>query len=117
MSRHAPVLGKLGDVYQGGPFRTFDTGLVHGLAVREGKHLQLLVVIARYPSRGDVTALLQQLQARYDRITIWEVMADRLQAILYRLGFVLDPRPAESQHLPDHIVFEWRKPPDAPTPV
>lgn len=114
MSRHAPVLGRLGGEYMGGPFRTFDTGTVHGLAAREREHLQLLVLVARTPNAGHVGALLEACQRAYQCITIWEVMDDRLQAMLYRRGFVQDLRPAVGEDVADHVVFEWRRPDASP---
>lgn len=110
MSQHAPILGKLGPEYMGGPFRAFDTGLVRGLAVRDGRHLQFLVLLAHHPNHGETGTLLVECQRVYDQITVWEVLNPILERLLYKRGFVRSLRPTDAKDTPDHVVFEWLRP-------
>lgn len=109
MSKFAPVVGKLGPQYMGGPFRTFDTGKMNGLACRGGERVDLLAIVAKHPGRGDTTAFIDALQRTYGLVIIWQVQNERMLRILHKAGFVPGKMAAgESGLLED--VYKWESP-------
>lgn len=110
MSKFVPVIGKLGPEYMGGPFRTFDTGKVNGLACHVSeKRVDLLAIVAKYPGRGDTTAFIDAMQKTYGLIIIWQVQDERMLRILHKAGFKPGKMDAGDAGLLED-VYKWEVP-------
>lgn len=89
ISGNHPVIGELVpytlSAYEWGQYHT---GLLHGLARVEGKRIDILVVVAERPGRGDFRRFLNRLQRAYRTVAFWEVGNRDLAGYLKRRGFV-----------------------------
>ncbi len=109
MSKFAPVVGKLGPQYKGGPFRTFDNGKVHGLAVTIGDTIDILAIVVHTPGRGHGQLFIETLQQHYRTVTIWQTMNDKLRRMLINAGFTSQRRPVGDDGILEEVL-EWTSP-------
>lgn len=87
-----PVVGALHAMVPAYDFGTgflgYWTDTMHGLAKVDGDRIDLLVIIAHRPGRGDCGRFLAALMAAYSTIVVHETYSDELAAMLLRRGFV-----------------------------
>ncbi len=109
MSKYAPVVGKLGPQWMGGPFRPFDNGTVHGLAVTVGDAIDVLAIVVHRPGRGDGHRFVAELQKHYRTVTIWETRSQKLRMILESSGFTSQRRAVGDSGLLEEVLA-WECP-------
>lgn len=84
-----PVLGKLDPwSFLGDEWGEYFTPTMHGLARVRGRAVDVLVMNAVVPGRGDGGRFLAALLAEYEVVRVLDVFSPELRAMLERRGFV-----------------------------